>query len=123
LRACATAGQLRPCSQYHPYLSKKTRWLMDFPSSRSMTRTNTRTDVPGPHFRIGSSSLISILLAPVVVTDFFCACTLRTPAFIAGFLTFDTSAPKLCNGRHLSSGTVRLTNLEQTVTYVNRSGA
>ena len=86
--ACATAGQLRPCSQYHPYLSKKTRWLVDFPSIRSMTRTNTRTDVAGPHLRIGSSSLNSTVLAPVVLTDFFCACCVTNARFHRRFLDF-----------------------------------
>lgn len=69
-RACATAGQLRPWSQYHPYLSKKTRWLVDLPSTRSTTLRSTCTDVPGPHFLMGSSSLMSILTTGAVRESF-----------------------------------------------------
>src|SRR5678816_2141087 len=54
-RACATAGQERPCSQYQPCRSKKTRCGVLRPSTCSSTRYRNCTVVFGPHLRIGSS--------------------------------------------------------------------
>jgi hypothetical protein len=54
---------------------------------------------------------------------FLLAFTLRTPVTAAVFLTFATSAPRLCNGRRVVSGSFRYGNLGVVVTYVNRSPA
>jgi hypothetical protein len=62
---------------------------------------------------------------PVALFDFLpaflLAFTLRTPVTAAVFLTFATSAPRLCNGRRVVSGSFRSGNLGAVVTYVNRS--
>src|SRR4051812_15333112 len=202
--ACPTAGQVRPCSQYHPCRSKNTRCGVFRPSTVSSTRYRNCTEVSGPHLRIGSSGRTAtrttgsgrtaprrptsrnaafLLLAFfdfVYVTcftalrvPFFCFTAWRVPfvvpppfdvafavvAFLAGFfavflrafvltggdfdlpglaggaptpllmlrspvtpaafLTFATSAPRLCNRCRVSSGFFRYRNLEVSVTYVN----
>ncbi|HEX6597935.1 MAG TPA: hypothetical protein VF034_01350 [Gemmatimonadaceae bacterium] len=59
----------------------------------------------------------------VAFPAFLLAFTLRTPVTAAVFLTFATSAPRLCNGRRVVSGSFRYGNLGVVVTYVNRSSA
>jgi hypothetical protein len=59
----------------------------------------------------------------VALLVFLLAFTLRTPVTAAVFLTFATSAPRLCNGRRVVSGSFRYGNLGVVVTYVNRSSA
>lgn len=60
---------------------------------------------------------------PDFLLEFLLAFTLRTPLTTALFLTFATSAPRLCNGRRVVSGSFRYGNLGVVVTYVNTSAA
>ena len=59
------------------------------------------------------------ILRAAFLTDFLAVLALRTVRFVVTFLTFATPAPKLCNGRHLISVTVRWSKLDETVTDVN----
>jgi hypothetical protein len=70
-----------------------------------------------------AADLSELLFEPVAFRVFLPAFTLRTPVTAAVFLTFATSAPRLCNGRRVVSGSFRYGNLGVVVTYVNRSPA